>query len=380
MLIRNFSINSNYGDMGEESNRRECGLYDARRTMYVFVTNTEYEMKTFKIVKTAIINECVFDSKVDFSHPVNLDNSYIVRKAVYFGNIVCAMPGDIQSHGSIFTLDNVISSEKSVSPGVDVLSHGSGIYSTKFNNINPEDKCLLCEYEVRSIPPKYYNEYMMYKDLGDWSDLYSDSNGLKTPVSELIDNSTTIQFMDIDKYDTMRLQLTGGIINAESRYNNSIHIPTSLGSAFTSYEGRGAIFIYDSDAFGIGKNGVNVKGGYIPQGKFFDKPWIADNLAKTLDYFTMNCKDVEDTFGHIRVLYNPDALGNKYKIRFKDYKESPIMPLSKISDNGINTLNKSDFTTSGIDSGYTIDRSVMDNINSIQHANEIGFLRETQGW
>ena len=380
MLIRNFSLNDY--DMGDHSNQKECGLFDARRTMYVFVTNTEYNLKSFKIAKTAIINECVYDSKVDFTHPVKLDNSYIVRKAVYFGNIICAVPGDIQSHGSIFSLDNVISSEKSVSPGVDVLSHGSNVYSTRLiTDVNPMDRQLLdIEYEVRSIPPQYYNEYMMYKDIGDWPDLFSDPDGCKTNVSELIDHSTTIQFMDVDKYDTMRLQLTGGIINAESQFNNSISIPTSLGTAFSSYEGRGATFIYDSDAFGIGKYGVNVKGGYVPQGKFYDKPWIADNLAKTLEYFSMNCKDVENQFGHLRVMYNPDALGNKYKIKFKDYRVSPITPLSKIANNGAATLDKPDTTISGIDTGYTVDRSILDNIQSVQKANDVGFMKEMQGW
>lgn len=381
MIIRDFS--NRIGDMGVDFDRKSLGIIDAKRTIYVFVDKVSYETKTFKTAKAAIINECVYDNKYDFTHFIKRDNAYIIRKGLYFGNIICAVPGDIQSEGSIFSLDSAISSEKNVQPGnEDVISYGSNIYSTRMQGLDNKDiLCLDVEYEVNSIPPQYYNEYAMFKDLGDWSDLSSDPYACKITTNALIDNSTTFQFMDIDKFDTMRLELQGSIINVESKYNKSIVIPTNVGSAFNTYEGKGSIFIYDSDAFGFGKEGVNVRGGYVPQGKYYDKPWVANNLAAALESFRMNCKDIEDEYGHIRVLYNPDDLGNKYKFKFKDYNQSPLIPLGKVANNGIVDNTKSDNVVSGIDSGYVLDRSMQDNIEMINKANFREYIVGSQsGW
>ena len=381
MIIRDFS--SRVGDMGEDSDRRALGIYDARRTIYVFVDKVSYDTKSFKTAKAAIINECVYSNKYDFTHYIKRDNAYVIRKGLYFGTIICAIPGDIQSEGSFFTLDSAISSEKDVQPGnEEVISYGQNVFSTRMKQLDNNDMLYLdIEYEVKSIPPQYYNEYMMFKDLGDWSDLNSDPYACKVETKSLIDNSTTFQFMDITKYDTMRLELSGSIINVESRYSKSISIPTNLGSAFNSYEGKGSVFIYDSDAFGFGHEGVNVRGGYVPQGKFYDKPWVAKNLAAALDQFRMNCKDIEEEYGHIRVLYNPDDLGNKFKFRFKDYKQSPLVPLGKVANSGLIDETKPDSAASSIDSGYVVDRSIQDSIAMINKSNRREFMMGTQsGW
>lgn len=380
MIIRDFS--NRIGDMGEDSDKRAVGIIDARRTMYVFVDKVSYETKSFKTAKAAIINECVYDNKFDFVHYIKRDNAYIIRKGLYFGTIVCGVPGDIQSENSFFTIDSAISSEKNVQPGNEVISFGTNLFSTRMRQLDNKDLLYLdIEYEVNSIPPQYYNEYSMMKDLGDWTDLNSDPYSCKVETKYLIDNSTTFQFMDIEKYDTMRLELSGSIINVESKYSKSIAVPTNLGSAFNSYEGKGSIFIYDSDAFGFGHEGVNVRGGYVPQGKFYDKPWVAQNLATALESFRMNCKDIEEEYGHVRVLYNPDDLGNKFKFRFKDYKQSPLVPLHKITNSGMVDETKSNNVSSGIDSGYVLDRSMQDSISMINKANTKAFFESTQsGW
>ena len=381
MIIRDFSLK--IGDIGEESDRRAIGILNAKRTIYVFVDKVSYEAKSFKTAKAAIINECVYDNKFDFTHYIKRDNAYIIRKGLYFGTIICGVPGDIQSEGSFFSLDSAISSEKNVQQGNDeVISYGSNIFSTRMHNLDNNDMlCLDVEYEVNSIPPQYYNEYMMFKDLGDWTDLASDPYSCKVDTKILIDHSTTFQFMDAEKYDTMRLELRGSIINIESVYHNSISIPTNIGSAFNSYEGKGTIFVYDSDAFGIGKDGVNFRGGYIPQGKFYNKSWVARNLGDALEMFRSNCKDIEEEYGHIRVLYNPDDLGNKFKFKFKDYKTSPLVPLGKVLNNGFVDETKSDNVTSGIDSGYILDRSMQDSIELVNKSNARDLLYKTQsGW
>lgn len=380
MLIRNFSATCGDGDMGEEANRRALGIYDARRTIYVFVDKLSYEAKNYKFAKAAIINECAYDSE-KYMTGLRRSGAHIVRKAVYFGTIVCGMPGNIQSPGSFFTLDNSITSEKDVILGKDVISHGSAVFSSRLQNMdNDERLCVEIPKDIWTLPPQYYTEMMMCKDTGDFYDLNTETFACKVPIDELIDHSTTYQFMDIDKYDTMRLELAGSMVKAESKFDKSIQVPQSVGTAFNGFEGRGSIFIYDSDAFGFGKDGVNVKGGYFPQGKFYDKGWVANNLANTLDFFRMECKDVEEMYGHVRVLYNPDALGNKFKIRFKDYNVSPITPLGKVDNNGDIDATKSDCVTSGLDTGYVTDRSVADSISLANKSNMYDFMKNMQGW
>ncbi len=384
MIIRNFNHNAhnNLNTKKAFEYNENIGIVDARRTIYAFVDKQSYETSSFTSVIAAIVNECVYDNQYDITHWYKRDNACIIRKGLYFGTIICAEPGKISSKGSFFNLDSAISSEKNVLPGVEnVLSYGTNVFSTQFYHLNKEELPYLdIEYEVNSIPPQYYNEYAMIRDLGDWNSLNDDPHSCKINMDCIIDNHTTVHFMDISKYDTMRLSLRGSILNVENSFYKSILIPTDVGSAFNSYEGKGSIFIYDSDALGLNKCGVNVRGGYYPQGKFYHKKWVADNLATSLENFEKCCKDIEEEYGHIRVLYNPDELGNKFKFKFKDYNQSPITPLGKITDAGTIDCSKSDNTVSGIDNGYIIDKSTTDTIYSIHKANETNFMRQTQGW
>ena len=376
MLIKRFS---KYDD--ENSGKLERGIFTSKRTIHLFVPKHLYETKSYTNCKAVIINESALDSSKDFISAIRVPNSIIIRKAVYFGTIITDIPGNFQSHNAFFTLDNVTTTAKTVIPNGNTISYAPNTYSTRFKSIDENDLIMLdVEHEIKSIPPSFYSEYDMYKNLGDWHELGEDTYyDMKTNVRDLIDNFTTIQFNDISKYDTMRLELLGKIVNVENTFRKSIEVPCSLGSAFSSYVGKGTIFIYDSDAFGFNKDGVNAKGGIIPLGEYYNKPWLADNLRNSLDMFRYNCKDIENEYGHIRVLFNPDAIGNKYKIRFKDYKRSPIVPLGSINENGIVDDSK-DKSVSGIDNGYSTDRSIQDNINIVKEDNYLSFMKSMQGY
>lgn len=375
MLIKKFS---EYSD--EDSGKLERGIFTSKRSIQLFVPKMQYDTKSYTHCKMVIINESALDSTKDFVSAIRIPNSVLIRKAVYFGSLITDIPGNFQSPNAFFTLDNGTTTIKSVIPNGNTISYTPNTYSTKLRGAEDLDLTLLDTYgEVKTIPPKYYSEYDMYKDLGDWYEIGDYYYDMKTKISDLIDNFTTIQFNDISKYDTMRLELLGKIVNVENTFRKSIEVPCALGSAFTSYVGKGTIFIYDSDAFGLNKDGVNAKGGIIPLGEYYNKPWLADNLKNSLDMFRYNCKDIESEYGHVRVLFNPDAIGNKYKIRFKDYKTSPITPLGSISENGSVDLSK-DKSVSGIDNGYSTDRSVEDSINMVKEDNYLSFMKSMQGY
>ena len=373
-------IKRSYDYNDEDSGKLERGIFTSKRTIHLFVSKDQYDTSSYTRCKSVIINESALDSSKDFISAIRMPNSITVRKAVYFGTIITDIPGNFQSPNAFFTLDNVTTTVRNVIPNGSTISYAPNTYSSRMNNVNESDLMLLdVEHEVRSIPPKYYSEYDMYKDLGDWHELGETGYDMKTNVRELIDNFTTIHFNDISKYDTMRLELTGKIVSVENAFRKSIEVPCALGSAFSSYVGKGTIFIYDSDAFGLNKDGVNAKGGIIPLGEYYNKPWLVDNLKNSLEMFRYNCKDIEEEYGHVRVLFNPDAIGNKYKIRFKDYVNSPIVPLRSISENGIVDNSKSN-ATSGIDHGYSTDRSIQDNINIVREDNYLSFMKSMQGY
>ena len=325
MLIRDFSLSNIAGDMGEDSEKRKYGIYKCSRTIFVFTTQEEYKTKNFVKAKACIINECAYNSALDISHPIKINDGIILRKAVYFGDIIIPdVIGNIQSPEAFFSLDNVITNERaSTLYNGEVNSFGPSTFSTRMNGIDIYDKMMLPNFMTGDsipLPPNFYTEYEMTLKEGEFVSLEEDMFLNKTNMRKLIDNSTTIQFMDIIKYDTMRLEYFGQLEKVESseRGMDSIIKPCCLGTAFNQFMGTGASFIYDSDAFGMGKEGVNVKGGKVSLKDFVSAPWLQNHISSALNIFSMDCKDFEKEYGHIRVYYNPSSLGDKYKIKFKE--------------------------------------------------------------
>ena len=90
--------------------------------------------------------------------------------------------------------------------------------------------------------------------------------------------------------------------------------------------------------------GVNVLGGKITNGKFIPKKFAVDNLGRSLLLFDQACHQIENTYGHVRVMCCPTDIGSKLKIQFKDYVKPPVKGFGNATDAHF---------SSNIDDGYS---------------------------
>lgn len=381
MLIRGFGRE----DINEVSGQKAMGIYGVKRIIYVFLTKDQYNLRNFTNCKACIVNQVVYDSKHDLSHPLTIDGGVLIKNAVYFGNIVCQVPGNLKGHDSFFLIDSVTSNEKMRMPNnEEMVSFSSSTWSKRLYQMEPAD---LSDYigisgsdmgsaEVLNLSPEYYTPYEMNRKTGDFIDLlYEPTN--KVSMDKLIDANTSIVYMDLAKYDTMRLDVFRQLPKVDSICKESFDYSNLLKSAFSSYVGQGTTFVYDSDAKGMGKSGIMVRGGSIPFGKVYHQKYLINNLDGAVQQFDMSCKDMEHYLGHIRVLYNPSDVGDKVKIRFKDYKKSPIIAPRQVNNDGSVNINLSNVSPlSSIDNGYVTDEYMKDILATQYENTQDYFQRE----
>jgi len=381
MLIRNFGK----VDVNDTKPFNSLGLMGVKRNIYVFVTRAEYDMKNFTHCKICIDNNVVYDGNHNLSQPVRIPGSHIIRNATYFGDLYTYEPGNIRSESAFFVLDNVTTTEKLVIPNSgefgETVSFSPSIWSKRFYQMEECDYADFmgisgCGNEIISISPEYYTDFDMNARTGDFTDLMYDTVN-KIPMKKLIDSNTTIIFMDILKYDTIRLNEMHQIVKMENNCERGFEFSNSLKSSFNSFIGNNTTFIYDSDALGYGKSGFNVRGGNIAFGKYYTKDYLSNNLKGTLNRFEQECKDIEQIAGHVRILYNPSIIGDKFKITFKDHKVSPITVPSQIENNGLIKTNISNTAPlSAIDNGYAIDSMMRDILSLEYQAQQESFQEE----
>jgi len=371
MLLRNFG---RY-DVKEGLDDNTLGIIGRKRNIYIFVTDLEYKQCSWTHAKACIENIVVFDGKHNYSQSLTFPGSKIIRTAVYFGDIYTTIPGNIHEQYAMFVTDNVTSIEKTVLASGEIISLTPSTWSKRLNQMDEAD---LTDYigmsgynsEVITLSPEFYTDFQMNIETGDWVDMkYDNLDAYKVPMHKLLDPHTSVIYMNVVKYDTVRLDVFRQLPRVESICDKSFEFSNGLKSAFNSFIGQGTTFIYDSDALGYGKSGANVKGGIIPFGKQYTPKYLADNLNGAVDLFKLECKDIEDRVGHVKVLYNPSAISDKWKITFKDYVKSPIIAPSQIQNDGAikETQTNSNPITS-IDNGYTND-SYMKEVLNMQYQN-----------
>lgn len=371
MLIKNFG---RY-DVKEGLDDQVLGIIGRKRNIYIFVSDEEYKMCNWTHAKACIENTVVYDGSHNYSQPLRFDNSKIIRTAVYFGDIVTTIPGNIHDQCAMFVIDNVTSIEKTVLPTGEIVSMTPSVWSKRMYQMDDAD---LADYigmsgfnsETITLSPEFYTDYQMNASTGDYVDLkYDNLDAYKVPMGKLFDPHTSVIYMNVLKYDTIRLDAFKQLPRVESVCKTSFDFSNGLKSAFNSFVGQGTTFIYDSDALGYGKSGANVKGGVIPFGKQYTPKYLADNLNGTIDLFKLECKDIESRVGHVKVLYNPSAISDKWKIIFKDYKKSPIIAPSQVENDGcVSETQTNSNPISSIDNGYTNDSYMKDTLN-LQYQN-----------
>lgn len=361
MLIRrNFGSFSN--DINDDSYNDKTGIYRLKRTIYVFIPKESYITNSFTYGKIVIINDVVYKTDTSLSNPISFSDSHTVRRAIYFGTFMTPQPGNIRHPFARCEINCGTTSERIVMNDNETVTITPSLWNKKVLQARANDDddtnywglTQILEPESVVLLPKYYTDLDMQNRNGDFYSLNAEINTTYN-LSELIDNNTTIVYMDINKYDTMRLSFHGyNAPRLENTCKSSIDVGTQLKSSFASFVGNGTTFIYDSDARGMDKDGVMYRGGSVAFGKDYTKKYLAENLGSALELFSSTCKDISAKYGHIRAMYNPAAIGDKFKVNFKDYKKTPIVTPSEITDSG--SVVKSESNTnpiSGIDNEFT---------------------------
>jgi hypothetical protein len=143
--------------------------------------------------------------------------------------------------------------------------------------------------------------------------------------------------------------------NLEARSWETLNIADLFYHDFSSFVGEDATFVYDSDAKGPGEGGMNILGGKVPLRDYFTPSFIPENAISALTLFRQTCHDIENAYGHIKVHCYPSKIGNKIKIRLKDYASFPpeLEPLGSIDQDGGST---------SVDSSYNIEKDFVEAI------------------
>jgi hypothetical protein len=239
----------------------------------------------------------------------------------------------------------------------NVAKYTIGQYSESLGLLENTDNTLyndlLQQMDTAVIPPVFYTEMHQYIAT---SDLFTIGSDLELYSGrDLIDNKTSFEFMDINKWDTIRLSIMNMLYKVECETPDTFDITASIYESFSNFIGKDSYFIYDSDANGMDKCGVNIVEGTIPFSQYYPKAYIPRNIADSLILFENDCHYIEKEYGHIRLYCYPSNIGNKIKITFKDYVNAPFSP--------INTDAIHNKRTAAIDHGYHINKNIDDAID-----------------
>ena len=359
MLIRSFSDDQSL----DIDDLKDIGILNHKRTIYVFVKENEFKAKLCRSAKFAIVNECVYygDHRGNVVS-IKIPNSTINRTAVYFGTLCYEIPSDIRT--AYFTIDIGLNKERQTLHDLnEVQNRSESAISSKLMGADPD---IIDEYQdglsTCIIPPNYYTELQMINAIGDFGTIMHDMDVGQIQYKELIDNSTKFIYCNINTWDSMKAEF----IHKANECNfgseiTALDISEKIGNSFVNNLHENAIFIYDSDAKGLNKPGVNVTGGIITNGKYYPENYLIKNKASIANLFSSACKDIESQYGHIRVMCCPSNLGNTTKILYKDWiNNSPVIPLRKDGEGN---------DVSSIDKGFSIDNNISEYISCMENPN-----------
>jgi hypothetical protein len=350
MLIRTFDSAKSL----EDNKLKDCGIIKYKRDICILVNPEEYENNTTRRGKAVIINQSVSkgNKEGNLVH-VAVDNSLLVRCSVYFCDVLFEVANNIGL--SQFTVENGYSKEyQSLFDSNVTATYLPGNYSnilSRIEDYNPElYSDIITNVDTAVIPPIFYNEVQQYKltqDIfcmgGTVSEVYSGR--------DLIDNNTKISFLNINFWDTVRFKVLGIMSSVEENSSETFNVANLLYHDFSHFVGEGATFIYDSDGKGQGIGGMNIVGGDIPLKQYFTKSFIPNNVDSALILFEHTCHDIEKSYGSVKIQCRPSKIGNKIKIRLKDYKSFPsdFSPLGLIGPDG---------GSSSVDTSYNIEKEM----------------------
>jgi hypothetical protein len=356
MLIKSFNSVQELDD----NELRDCGILKYKRDICVLVNPNEYNNRTTRYGKAVIINESVSKgSKEGNMARIAVDNSVIIRVSVYFCSVIFEVPNNFQR--SQVTVENAFTNEyQSLFDNNTTAVYMSGNFSSALNELEYSNPDLFYDIinntDTVVFPPIYYSETHQYKRTDDIFCM----GGYNAEIyggSDLIDNKTKISFIDINLWDSIRLKVIGAMKNAEMNADGTLNIASFLYHDFSKFIGEGASFIYDSDAYAFNKPGSNIIGGDIPLKNYHTPSFLHNNVETALTLFEQTCHDIERDYGHVRVMCYPSKIGNKIKIKFKDYNTFPnnAIPLGETNEEG---------GSSSVDFGYEVEKEMVEAIEA----------------
>jgi hypothetical protein len=353
MLIRSFAPNIEL----ERNEYADCGILEYKRHIYVFVDPNEYDNNTVKKAMCAILNQSVYKgNKEGTIVRIPVDNSVLIKTSLYFCNMRYEIPGNIKS--SQIDVTSAYSKEsQTMFESNQVVDYFAGHYSHVFDSDPEIYNEIENNFETTVLPPNYYNEMQQYKATSDLFTLGGSYIDFYT-WNDIVDKKTIVEFVDVNLWDTMRLFFLGALWRLEDEAHGTFDLADLIHSSFVNYIGNDSYFIYDSDARGINKPGVNVVEGRVPLAKWYVPQHISNNVDTALSLFESGCHDLENKFGHIRVNCYTDKIGDKIKIKFKDYNTRPndIKLVGSVSEEGDHI---------SVDTGYHIEKAARDALDQI---------------
>jgi hypothetical protein len=344
MLIRSFDSVSSL----QNNELSDCGILKYKRSIYLFVDPNIHQNNMTKIAKAVIINSSVNKGSKDGNiiH-IAVDNSVMIRFSVYFCNVIFETPNNIEL--SQFNIESAYSREiQSLFTQRHFTTFMVGFYSSELGQLRNENEDLfwtiINNMDTSVLPPLYYTEMHQYKVAGDIFSL----DTLVTEIysgRELIDNNTSVEYMDISLWDTMKYNFLGVMENIENKKGNTIDVLNDFYHDFINFVGEDCYFIYDSDGKGSNTPGTNIIGKNIPYKPYYIPEYIGRNVNTALNLFEQSCHNIENKYGHIKVQCYPNKIGNKLKINFKDYNQHPkeLPPLGNVTPDGNNSSSDNGF-------------------------------------
>jgi hypothetical protein len=359
MIIKSFRTNTEL----ESGEYKDCGILFYKRHIFLFVDPLEYNNNSVKQAKAVIINESVSKgTKEGTIMHITIDNSVIVRTSVYFCNAVFEISNKIEL--SQFFVNSAYTKEsQTVFDKNEVIQYFPGHYSVVLENLNCGGMSeiydeITSSFESTVLPPTYYSELQQYRET---CDIYNCGGAMMEEIysgKELIDNKTSINVLDINIWDTMRISLLGFMQKMKDEIHGTFDLAELIHGSFVNFVGDNTYFIYDSDGNGLNKPGVNLVEGKVPLAEWYTHKHISENVDTALKLFEQSCRELENQHGHIKVHCYTSKIGDKIKIKFKDYISNPkhLNPMGESAPDG---------DKSSIDTGYYIDKAIMDTVDQL---------------
>ena len=336
----------------------ECGIIKCSRKIIFFVDRYEFEAGMCKYGKAIQINLSVEAGSVTDtmkSFGLTTRNASAIKNNVYKYDVFFPNgPMDLQSAVLIlqdaYTVEEINNFDDRCAYKNDIVKYNKSICSV---DGKMEELASINDIERNQIPfPIYYNQSHQEMHDGERFSIIWSTKALSYEGHELIDANTYLEIHDLKTYDTLMQTLIQQIQMKSSNKSelNSVNMISDCFVLTAETLLNGYTFIYDSQM------GINVKSipgvTSVPYSDFRLKENLVSNLQLLTNFVKQEAQLIEKKYGSIRLYYMPLMSGDKLEIKYKDYRNET----------------QPDFNKTKIDKGYSIEESLVDDIQELQNS------------